>query len=243
MKIYYKLLRHLKSGTLIRALVRKTKSLFMAINAPIGDEYYGEKAENYLNHRKDEIFWIKEEEVLVRSLSKLKDITNILDIPFGTGRFIDIYRKNNFRVSGVDSSEDMIDVARNKFGSKVDECDIRIELSVDLSYGDNEFDLLVCYRFLPWIISFKDLRISLKEFNRVLRPEGYALLEFCVNCSDIVTEITEIDNNSIIWDKFNEIQIREILLNHGFVTDDIIPIFNDEENPNVTLFVCRKIST
>jgi len=43
----------------------------------------------------------------------------VLDVPFGTGRFAELYRKRVFRVAGIDSFPDMLKVARNEPGAYI----------------------------------------------------------------------------------------------------------------------------
>ena len=46
-----------------------------------------------------------------------------------------------------------------------------------------------------------------------------------------------------MWDKLTSDQINQLLNEHGFKVEREIFIFNNIENPNVTLFVCKKTST
>jgi ubiquinone/menaquinone biosynthesis C-methylase UbiE len=242
-----KIIRHLKAKTFVKALKRKLQGLVAQGTPPIGNEYYGDVASNYLDHRDDQIFWDKELLVLedaIKGIIITNNTKRILDVPFGTGRFVNLYLDNKFQIYGLDSSKDMIDVAKQHLDKKFKQCKVCVGFSTNMPYKKKYFDLLICYRFLPWVISYKDVAITLQEFNRVLKVNGYALLEFSVNRSDsIYNSVDNLNKNSIMWDKFTSNQINQLLNEHGFKVEREIFIFNDIENPNITLFVCKKTKT
>ena len=138
----------------------------------------------------------------------------------------------------------MIDVAKERLDKKFTHCKIRVGFSTNMPYKKNYFDLIICYRFLPWVISYKNVAVTLEEFNRVLKVNGHALLEFSVNTSNIKNNnALNINKNAIMWDKLTNDQIKQLLNKHGFKVERKIFIFNNSENPNLTLFVCKKVST
>ena len=234
-----KIKRHIRSGTLNKAFMRKVEEIFLNRDVPIGDEYYGEKAENYLNHRGQEEFWAREEEALARTLGQISDIETVLDVPFGTGRFLELYHGKGLSIFGLDSSKDMVGIAEEHYGDILCKSDVRIGLSTELPFEEEMFDLVVSFRFFPWVISFGDVKKTLTEFHRVLKSEKYAIFEFSVSGKS--DEILEVADRHILWDKFNERQIKVLLRDHGFHATKIEHIYDDEENPNVTMFVCRKV--
>ena len=224
--------------------MRKVKGIVNSGAVPIGDEYYGDVAKNYLDHRDHEVFWKKEQLVLeqeIKSINIVGESKRVLDVPFGTGRFGDLYLDNELKVFGLDSSKDMLEVARQRLGEKFSKCNTSLGVSTEMPYDGDYFDLLVCFRFLPWVISYKDVEVSLKEYNRVLKLDGYAFLEFSVNKDENLNHRPRIvNNNSIMWDNFTSDQIIRLLNSHGFNVETERFIFDNVENPNVTLFVCKK---
>jgi ubiquinone/menaquinone biosynthesis C-methylase UbiE len=52
-------------------------------------------------------------------------------------------------------------------------CDIRIDIK-DMNFEDNFFDVIICNHVLEHIV---DDRKAMREFFRVLRPEGFVILQ------------------------------------------------------------------
>ena len=239
---FEKIFRHIKSGTLIKAIMRKLSQISLKGKPPIGDEYYGDKARNYLDHRDSDTFWNREHEVLSNEFQTLEECKNrkVLDIPFGTGRFVDLYLSHDIKVYGLDSSKDMLNVSKELLKERYEYCSLNVGLSNELPYEDDFFDLLVCFRFIPWVVSYRQVLLSLEEFHRVLALKGVALLEFSLNMSNSFINEKNIDKESIIWDQLNQEQIIKMLKENGFLVKKIIFISDDEENPNMHLFTCVK---
>ena len=120
----------------------------VAKGRPKGDTYYKDIASNYEKKRKKQAWWHVEQEQMAQLLDQLPDGMSVVDIPFGTGRFVPMYRKKGFKIAGLDASEDMILTAQNILGSDFDGIDARVGDAASLPFKDNEFDLLVSTRFL-----------------------------------------------------------------------------------------------
>ena len=79
---------------------------------PKGDRYYKEIASKYEEKRKKQAWWHVEQDQMAQLLDQLPDGMSVVDIPFGTGRFVPMYRKKGFEIAGLDASEDMISTAQ-----------------------------------------------------------------------------------------------------------------------------------
>ncbi|MDH5382258.1 MAG: bifunctional demethylmenaquinone methyltransferase/2-methoxy-6-polyprenyl-1,4-benzoquinol methylase UbiE, partial [Cyclobacteriaceae bacterium] len=103
----------------------------------------------------------------------------ILDVATGTGDFaIETLKLNPEKVVGVDISEGMLAVGREKIKKKG--LENKIELlsgdSENLPFKDNTFDA-VTVAF--GVRNFENLELGLAEINRVLKPNGkLVVLEF-----------------------------------------------------------------
>jgi ubiquinone/menaquinone biosynthesis C-methylase UbiE len=84
-------------------------------------------------------------------LSEIPDGSTVLDVPFGTGRFIEFYLKKNMSVYGIDISKDMLDIAREHLGDHYNQCNISVGSAEHLPFENDFFDLLVSCRFLTLI--------------------------------------------------------------------------------------------
>ncbi len=102
----------------------------------------------------------------------LKEADLVLDVGCGSGivtRDIAILTKG--KVIGVDSSKDMIDVAKHVL-KNFDNVDLRICNSKKLDFDDNTFDIVTCNLVLMWSV---DPQMLVNEMARVTKPGGIVL--------------------------------------------------------------------
>jgi ubiquinone/menaquinone biosynthesis C-methylase UbiE len=229
---------HLRRGTLLR----KTKTVILkrlyGKNAiPIGHDYIGEKAEDYDRDREGGEYWMAEQESMARFLGRVQGVRTVLDAPFGTGRFCPIYAEHRLEVVALDISADMIDQARRKHPEVMARAKVLVQDMRRIDYADNALDLVVCYRFLPWIVSYEEAELSLKELARVCGQ--YAILELCVGQHP--TGSGRVVKNRTLWNRLNEEELRSWLRKYGLEVMEVVPLFDDYWHPGLTAFLCRKI--
>jgi demethylmenaquinone methyltransferase/2-methoxy-6-polyprenyl-1,4-benzoquinol methylase len=114
----------------------------------------------------------------VRILGQVKP-KNILDIATGTGDFaIECARLNPGKITGIDISEGMMKIGREKIKEKGLEKIISLESgnAETITYPDNSFDgMTVGFG----VRNFQDLENGLKNMHRMLKPGGrLVILEF-----------------------------------------------------------------
>lgn len=133
---------------------------------------------DFLNHFLSlgiDIRWRKK---AIRLLEELKP-KKILDIATGTGDFaIESLKLNPEKVVGVDISEGMLNVGREKMKKKGIDHIITMESgdSENLRFEDNNFDAVIV---AFGVRNFENLEKGLQEMNRVLNEGGKAvILEF-----------------------------------------------------------------
>lgn len=122
------------------------------------DDYYGDKARNYDKLRSHKSFWKKENAFVEKYLTK----GPVIDIPVGTGRYIDIYKKKGFEFVGLDVSEDMLAVAREKFP----DAPLHLGNVFDIKYADDSFGTAVCSRLMHWLYP-EDMQRAMQQICRV----------------------------------------------------------------------------
>jgi demethylmenaquinone methyltransferase / 2-methoxy-6-polyprenyl-1,4-benzoquinol methylase len=136
------------------------------------------KKYDFLNHFLSlgiDIIWRK------KAIRLLKDSQpkQILDIATGTGDFaIAALKLNPIKVTGIDISEGMLNVGKEKIKEKGLESVIELKLgdSENLEFEDNTFD---AYTVGFGVRNFENLEKGLAEMLRVLKPNGTAIiLEF-----------------------------------------------------------------
>lgn len=99
----------------------------------------------------------------------------VLDVATGTGLVAELLLAHGHRVTGLDQSPDMLEIARRRFGDRVE----LVEGSAtELPFPDASFDHLTFTYLLRYV---DDPGATLAELARVVRPGGtLANLEFCV---------------------------------------------------------------
>lgn len=95
-----------------------------------------------------------------------------LEVAIGTGRNLPYYTEN-VRLSGVDLSPAMLDIARQRATELGRDVDLRLGTAHDLNFADATFDTVVCTLSL---CAIPDDQRAVAEMVRVLRPGGLLLL-------------------------------------------------------------------
>nr|WP_256439861.1 class I SAM-dependent methyltransferase [Ruegeria sp. R13_0] len=108
-------------------------------------------------------------------LSMLPRGLKVLDVPFGTGRFVNYYHDHGYTVFGLDASDDIMMAAQTSLGDQYDRCTTVRGYSTKLPFDDKAFDLVVSTRFLRDIICYADTKKTIREFARVCK--SYAILQ------------------------------------------------------------------
>lgn len=147
---------------------------------PAGDSYYGAKASGYNAGRDRQPWWVEENRLVEALVETLPPLSNVLDVPCGTGRFFDFFASKGIAVTGLDSSSDMLAEAAI-LSSQLRENfvpDLHEGSAVALPFADSSFELVVCVRFLRSIISFGEAKKVIREIGRV--ASRWALLELDV---------------------------------------------------------------
>jgi len=104
-----------------------------------------------------------------------RDGGSVLDVATGTGLVAERLLAQGHRVTGLDQSPDMLAVARQRFGDRVE----LVEASAtEIPFAAASFDHLTFTYLLRYV---DDPAATLAELTRVVRPGGtIANLEFCV---------------------------------------------------------------
>jgi SAM-dependent methyltransferase len=145
----------------------------LGVDIPVGDRYYGAKATDYDETRRASPTWQWEYEVVSSLLADVPAGSRVLDVPFGSGRFTPLYRDHGLQVTGIDSSADMLVAARRMHGDAVDGFDLAVGDATRLAFPTGHFDLSLCFRFLPGIVTARQARATLRELARVTRERAF----------------------------------------------------------------------
>ncbi len=201
-----------------------------------GDRYYGSKASRYERKRRKQDWWHVEQDEMQVLLSKLPDGLSVVDIPFGTGRFVPYYLEKDFKVHGLDASGDMIEAARQEIGADFDKCDAIVGSAMDLPYEDGQFDLVVSTRFLRDIILFKDAKTALSEFIRVSKK--YLIIQL----GEAISDGRQVADDETWHSTMSAEMNLAILAEHGLdVLDRRLVKKDPDENSRIHHILCQKL--
>lgn len=143
-------------------------------------KYFGHVARRYEARRSRKGKWAREQEIVAAYVQSLPDGASLADVPFGTGRFAQLYIDKRLRVFGADISRDMLAIAEPKFAGN-DSFQIALAPAERLPFGDKAVDYLICHRFIKWLPDTAAVNAVMKEFARVTRREMLIQVKLQVN--------------------------------------------------------------
>ena len=98
----------------------------------------------------------------------------ILEIAPGPGYFAVVLARRGYRVSGLDISHTMVQIAAERARRAGLTVDFRHGDAARLPFPDGDFDLVVCQAAFK---NFREPVAALDEMHRVLRPGGVAVIQ------------------------------------------------------------------
>lgn len=128
--------------------------------------YRDDIAESYLADRTGQRQWRLENKIMTHLLHRIPAGKKVLDVPVGTARFADTCLEQGLELVGIDSSEDMLRIARSELGSRVGLVDLRLGDAMQLDLLEAEFDTVFSVRFLN-LIPANEAQRAVREFSRV----------------------------------------------------------------------------
>lgn len=143
----------------------------MKSNHYIGKSAYrGDVAINYDRDRVVEPVW-EEEQSWVRDWSKCIPLgATLLDLPAGTGRFLEIWKSRGARVNAVDISEDMLNALKKRNSADGENLIIECADAESLPHKSDSFDFVICWRLVHLLPPIPAERV-LCELARVCRGQ------------------------------------------------------------------------
>ena len=99
-----------------------------------------------------------------------------LDVGFGNGNNTFFLASLGMDVSGVEIHQDICDAASKDFERAGLQADLRVGTNQSLPFDDNSFDYLLSWNVLHYEGSEEGIKAGLKEYSRVLKPNGRLFL-------------------------------------------------------------------
>ena len=99
----------------------------------------------------------------------------ILDCGCGTCAHSIRLARRGFQVTGIDISECVLEMARQRVAENglCDRIKLQKQTLLGLSFGSNQFEYALCWGVL---MHMADPKLALKELHRVLKPNGFLVL-------------------------------------------------------------------
>jgi tRNA (uracil-5-)-methyltransferase TRM9 len=104
----------------------------------------------------------------------VKSGERVLDLGCGNGRLYSFLKERNVEYVGIDSSEKMIEIAREK--NQEGNPKFEVVEALDLPFSDNNFDKVYSIAVLHHVPSSEFRLKFMKEIKRVLKPKGEVVL-------------------------------------------------------------------
>ncbi|HEX2865561.1 MAG TPA: methyltransferase domain-containing protein [Ignavibacteriales bacterium] len=115
----------------------------------------------------------------VMELSGISPASSVLDFGCGVGLFEEYIKKNmelcEGKITGVDTGKELIEIAKSSFQDTRNYEFFLIDESGRLPFPDNSFDIILS-SFVLHLLTRPQKADVLKEFMRVLKPDGHMLL-------------------------------------------------------------------
>jgi ubiquinone/menaquinone biosynthesis C-methylase UbiE len=133
----------------------------------------------------------------------------VLDVGIGTGLSSFLFHKAGLKVYGVDGSEKMLEICREKgFAAELRLCDLEAE---KWSYQDGQFENAIACGIFHF---YRELDVFFKETSRVMKKDG--TFSFTVMMSeDDLQQYNDADSGVLIY-YHDDFQIIELLNKYGF---------------------------
>lgn len=174
--------------------------------AGIYDKYYYGKAAKHFMKRKMQT---------ALSFNKIKKGQKCLEIGSATGVFSFEFIKVGIDLVSIDLSSQNIKMAQYKNTRLGSNIDFQIGDIENLDFSDSVFDGVISFSTLRYVPKIKK---ALSEINRVLKPEGYVILDFpnkdCPWFNYLKKPLT--GRKHIYDNQYNVRELRDLLIEAGF---------------------------
>ena len=117
--------------------------------------------------------WTKETREFIFNKIKMDKRTQVLDVGCGTGEIsLEIARKYNIEIHGIDKDISMISNCRKKFHKNKLKGEFKVANAEKLPFENESFDVTFCNFLLLWVQSPSGV---VCEMARVTKTKGYVL--------------------------------------------------------------------
>ena len=144
------------------------------------EKYAGNVAAGYDDRRVEKPHWGREQAVVagfIADIAARSTDATVMDVPFGTGRYVDDYLAHGLNVIGADISADMIAAAADRMGAEIFcQLDVRVADAEHLPFANGAADAVVSTRFIKWLPNLAVVENVIGQFARIC-PTGRMLIQ------------------------------------------------------------------
>ncbi len=186
-------------------------------------------------------WWHEENRILSKMLKKVPAGSCVLDVPFGTARFLPLYDESNMKVTGLDISHDMLAEAKRARGDLLKKCQVDLGDARNLPYENDFFDVVVSFRFLDGQVTFEDSKKAILEFCRVTKK--YLILELIPMKEGIDPEsgLKNVREDKPLNGSLSDKERIKLLTNFGLKVVEKEVVIR-EKKPFMVVYLCEKVS-
>jgi cyclopropane fatty-acyl-phospholipid synthase-like methyltransferase len=176
------------------------------------------------------------------SYKKIKDhhpaAKKLLDIGCGTGELLLRFLKDDFDVTGVDLSSDMLTVAQEKVQAQGLDCQL-YEQDMRSLEGLGSFDVIVVFcDSLNYLITEEDVKKAFGRFYELLNPNGLLLFDVhsIYKINEIFKQATFAEDHgdlSFIWNIFEGGRSNSVIHELTFFVEDDDGRFSKHEESHI----------
>ncbi len=147
---------------------------------------------------------------------------NLMDMACGTGSHAN-FLKDNFKVTGVDINEDMLEIARKK----VPEADFILGNMKELKL-ENKFDIIICiFSAIHYNIDCNELKNTLTSFYNHLEDGGVLIYDLSFNTENWIEGLVSVD--TVVEDQLKIARICQSQLTNGIFNANFVFLVKDNE--------------
>lgn len=185
----------------------------------------------------DYLAWREEEPLLFRAeledlASRLPPDAGVLDVGCGAGVPFTLWLSERFQVTGVDISEEQLNLARQNVPRATFLCLDMVALDVP----PQSFDAITCFYAMIHVPRDQHARV-LANFNRALKPNGLSLL--ITGNGDLPDDLDDFFGAEMYWSHFDRETSLQMIRDAGFeiIWDKVV---SDRPSGSHVLVLARK---
>ena len=151
-----------------------------------------------------------------------KESKRIVDLGCGNGNHVVFFAEQGFDVSGLDLSEEAIEIAKAWLNKRNLKADLRVGDIERLPYPDQSFDVAISHGVLDHI-SFEKAKKAMEEIKRILVPGGYVCISLRSTEDCEFGRGKKVDQNTFVLEEGYE----KGVIQHYFDFREIKELFKD----------------